>query len=77
MTLTPMRPNDPPHLTRRFECQTANPAFSLCNVIASASEAIQLKLSFRGDAKHLTMVRNCAPENLEIPGSPRCTRAPE
>jgi hypothetical protein len=25
--------------------------------------------SFRGDAKHRTMVRNCAPENLEIPGS--------
>ena len=24
--------------------------------------------SFRGDAKHRTMVRNCAPENLEIPG---------
>src|ERR1700759_5394511 len=23
---------------------------------------------FRGDAKHRTMVRNCAPENLEIPG---------
>jgi len=30
-------------------------------------------LSFRGDAKHRTMVRNCAPENLEIPGS-RCAR---
>src|SRR5207237_4606711 len=25
-------------------------------------------LSFRGDAQHRTMVRNCAPENLEIPG---------
>src|SRR6201989_2511362 len=25
-------------------------------------------MSFRGDAKHRTMVRNCAPENLEIPG---------
>jgi len=25
-------------------------------------------LSFRGDAKHRTTVRNCAPENLEIPG---------
>src|SRR5581483_5732127 len=25
--------------------------------------------SFRGDAKHRTMVRNCAPENLEVPGS--------
>ena len=24
--------------------------------------------SFRGDAQHRTMVRNCAPENLEIPG---------
>jgi hypothetical protein len=24
--------------------------------------------SFRGDAKHRTTVRNCAPENLEIPG---------
>jgi hypothetical protein len=24
--------------------------------------------SFRGDAKHRTKVRNCAPENLEIPG---------
>src|SRR6185312_6523708 len=24
--------------------------------------------SFRGDAKHRTMVRSCAPENLEIPG---------
>src|SRR5438105_12515179 len=24
--------------------------------------------SFRGDAKHRTLVRNCAPENLEIPG---------
>jgi len=24
--------------------------------------------SFRGDAKHRAMVRNCAPENLEIPG---------
>src|SRR6266508_2444606 len=28
--------------------------------------------SFRGDAKHRTMVRNCAPENLEIP---RCAIA--
>jgi hypothetical protein len=36
-----------------------------------ASEAKQSILpSFRGDAKHRTMVRNCAPENLEIPGSP-------
>ncbi len=26
--------------------------------------------SFRGDAKRRTTVRNCAPENLEIPGSP-------
>jgi hypothetical protein len=25
--------------------------------------------SFRGDAQHRTTVRNCAPENLEIPGS--------
>jgi Mn2+/Fe2+ NRAMP family transporter len=25
-------------------------------------------MSFRGDAKHRTTVRNCAPENLEIPG---------
>src|SRR5688500_20343937 len=24
--------------------------------------------SFRGDAKHRTMVLDCAPENLEIPG---------
>jgi hypothetical protein len=24
--------------------------------------------SFRGDAKHRTTVRSCAPENLEIPG---------
>jgi len=24
--------------------------------------------SFRGDAKASSMVRNCAPENLEIPG---------
>jgi hypothetical protein len=24
--------------------------------------------SFRGDAKHRTMVRNRTPENLEIPG---------
>jgi len=24
-------------------------------------------LSFRGDAKHRTTVRNCAPENLENP----------
>jgi hypothetical protein len=23
--------------------------------------------SFRGDAQHPTMVRNCAPENIEIP----------
>src|SRR5437773_9301611 len=29
-------------------------------------------MSFRGDAKHRTMVRNCAPENLEIP---RCAIA--
>jgi hypothetical protein len=28
--------------------------------------------SFRGDAKHQTMVRNCAPENLEFP---RCAIA--
>jgi hypothetical protein len=33
-----------------------------------------LMLSFRGDAKHRTTVRSCAPENLEIPGS---LRAPE
>ena len=26
--------------------------------------------SFRGDATHRTAVRDCAPENLEIPGSP-------
>src|SRR6185312_9503678 len=31
-----------------------------------------VSLSFRGDAKHRTMVRNCAPENLEIP---RCAIA--
>src|SRR5213083_1451854 len=29
----------------------------------------KLTPSFRGDAKHRTMVRNCAPENLEVPGS--------
>jgi hypothetical protein len=38
-------------------------------VIASEAKQSTL-LSFRGDAKHRTMVRNCAPENLEIPGSP-------
>jgi hypothetical protein len=31
--------------------------------------------SFRGDAQHRTTVRNCAPENLEIPGS-SLTRRP-
>ena len=30
--------------------------------------ALRSSLSFRGDAEHRTMVRNCAPENLEIPG---------
>src|SRR5947207_11048861 len=32
----------------------------------------KLTPSFRGDAKHRTLVRNCAPENLEIP---RCAIA--
>src|SRR5205085_5963639 len=31
------------------------------------SNPLHLLSSFRGDAKHRTMVRNCAPENLEIP----------
>jgi len=35
-----------------------------------------LLMSFRGDTKCRTTVRNCAPENLEIPGS-RLRRAPE
>src|SRR5262249_57801789 len=30
--------------------------------------AFFLPLSFRGDAKHRTMWRTCAPENLEVPG---------
>ena len=32
-------------------------------------DAAVISRSFRGGAKRRTMVRNCAPENLEIPGS--------
>jgi hypothetical protein len=35
----------------------------------NAGEALQQRTpSFRGDARHRTRVRNCAPEHLEIPG---------
>src|SRR5712691_171431 len=42
------------------------------HVFLVADIAVSVPSSFRGDAKHRTMVRNCAPENLEIP---RCAIA--
>jgi carboxypeptidase PM20D1 len=42
------------------------------NLPAADREFGGVRSSFRGDAKHRTMVRNCAPENLEVP---RCAIA--
>src|SRR5262245_48853890 len=60
----------------RFICRTTEhhgAEANRRNLQAAAAELAVLHLlplwsSFRGDAKHRTMERNCAPENLEIPG---------
>ncbi|RQH13263.1 hypothetical protein EHH60_14060 [Bradyrhizobium sp. RP6] len=49
--------------------QAADPERDAGEALRALRPLLPPSLSFRGDAKHRTPVRNCAPENLEIPGS--------